>query len=204
MICDICNIEMIKKDFKTRVVFYCESCFSYKQTEYDCLHEMKLFYFVLENGKKQLKNLCVKCYYREPKALPHSVINEQKTINEKSELSYKKYISLLDEDFLIFIGELRLKQNEKYYSVYKDYINSDQWKFRRGVILERDFRKCQICGGEAEQVHHLNYAHFTNEFDFELVALCKNCHMKEYHSESAKKITADILLQQKLFTKNDI
>lgn len=62
---------------------------------------------------------------------------------------------------------------------YRDYLQSDAWRHRRTLVLERDQYLCQACLiNRAEQVHHLTYAHMGQEFLFELVAVCRDCHRR--------------------------
>ncbi len=57
-----------------------------------------------------------------------------------------------------------------------------RWREKRLEILERDNHKCQICGCDAQDVHHIKYINSYNapwniENDY-LVSLCKECHSK--------------------------
>ena len=48
---------------------------------------------------------------------------------------------------------------------------------KRTKVLERANEVCEGCGlKRATQVHHLTYMHRFNEFLFELVAVCDQCH----------------------------
>lgn len=67
-------------------------------------------------------------------------------------------------------------------TVYEPYINSQAWKTKKQPILRRDKYTCQICGHPGYEVHHLTYAHFEDEYPFELVTLCHDCHTKHYES----------------------
>jgi hypothetical protein len=52
--------------------------------------------------------------------------------------------------------------------------------------MKRENGVCQGClTNQAEEVHHLSYAHVRNEFAFELVALCHACH-RRYHATEAR------------------
>lgn len=57
-----------------------------------------------------------------------------------------------------------------------------RWRKKRSEILERDNHKCQICGCNAQDVHHIKYNNSYNEpWNIEndyLVSLCKECHSK--------------------------
>ena len=70
---------------------------------------------------------------------------------------------------------------------YEVYINSPEWSKKRSYILQRDEYTCKICGKAATDVHHLTYTNLTNEFDFELISLCHECHFEIYHPEKLNK-----------------
>ena len=47
------------------------------------------------------------------------------------------------------------KQREKRRTYYRDtYLNSDDWKRKRALVLKRDRYRCVYCGTPATQVHH--------------------------------------------------
>ncbi len=69
---------------------------------------------------------------------------------------------------------------------YKNYINSHEWEARRVKVLERAGHRCEGCLTQpAVHVHHLTYDNIFDELAFQLVALCKRCHEKAHHRESA-------------------
>jgi hypothetical protein len=71
------------------------------------------------------------------------------------------------------------KQREKRRNYYRDsYLNSDDWKRKRAVVLKRDRHRCVYCGARATQVHHKQYArrNIGREPIEWLVSLCKPCH----------------------------
>jgi cytochrome c553 len=60
---------------------------------------------------------------------------------------------------------------------YADYLKSEQWALRRDLVMERAGGRCEGCRlNPASEVHHRTYEHVTQEFLFELVALCGDCH----------------------------
>ena len=62
---------------------------------------------------------------------------------------------------------------------YKQYLNSELWKFKRKKVLERDNYLCQAClTNKADEVHHLTYDNCYDEPLFELISVCKRCHQK--------------------------
>jgi hypothetical protein len=64
---------------------------------------------------------------------------------------------------------------------YTEYLQTDAWKERRRLVLQRTGGLCEGCRQEpASEVHHLSYNHVGNEFLWELVAICRWCHAR-YH-----------------------
>ena len=58
--------------------------------------------------------------------------------------------------------------------LYADYLKSQQWADKRDRVLRRANYHCEGCAQRpATDAHHLTYEHVTQEFLFELVALCR-------------------------------
>lgn len=63
--------------------------------------------------------------------------------------------------------------------LYADYLKSQEWADRRERVLRRAGYRCEGCQDRpANEVHHLTYDHWGNEFLFELVAMCGECHSR--------------------------
>lgn len=188
--CESCNNPMSVRSFFTCTLYFCPECANYKRTENECTHEFILVLFQLENGSSQLRNYCPKCHHRDPKILKQKDYDLTK-VQIKEEKRYQDFYSGLwkreAEIYGPFIEELQRKQKAIMEQDYSRYITSEEWKKLRSLIIERDNKTCQICGSKADHVHHLTYAHFKQEYPFELVSLCAICHDKEYHSPEAKK-----------------
>ena len=181
---------MEQHNFKKFTVYHCPICFSYKQTELECEHDFVLILFELSNGSLQLRNYCKLCHYRDSHIISQKGYDISK-IPVKQESSFTSFIGSIyndeSEERKLFISGLREKQQTEFYKKYTDYINSEKWQTKRNEIIFRDKFKCQICGVKANDVHHLSYAHFESEYGFELVSLCNECHINEYHSKQAKE-----------------
>jgi 5-methylcytosine-specific restriction endonuclease McrA len=74
-----------------------------------------------------------------------------------------------------WVFEIGRKRRRDY---YRDYLQSDEWKRKRYVVLKRDNWRCVYCGGRATQVHHTKYAKYNigREPIEWLVSICKDCH----------------------------
>ncbi len=69
--------------------------------------------------------------------------------------------------------------------LYADYLRSAEWASRRERVMQRARGLCEGCRLlPAIDVHHLTYEHVTEEFLFELVALCGGCHARIHGAPS--------------------
>lgn len=207
MKCEFCDKEMKVKNFTTKAVIYCDTCNDYRQDNISCEHNFKYYLFELESGGKQLRAVCTICYFRDPKIFKQTPELLMSAVNkmEKSftDFNSKRTSGEYDEMFE-FTKQFRIEQNKDKRNNYYDYMDSDRWDETRIPVLIRDNYTCQICGNPANHVHHLSYAHFMNEFKFELISLCESCHMKEYHSEDKKEFIAKILHQKSIIKNTNL
>lgn len=86
------------------------------------------------------------------------------------------------------LRDLQKEQKQReWWTWYDRYLMTPEWKARRALVLKRANGLCEGCREHrATQVHHTTYAHVGNEFLFELVALCNECH-ERYHEEKADR-----------------
>jgi 5-methylcytosine-specific restriction endonuclease McrA len=60
---------------------------------------------------------------------------------------------------------------------YAEYLQSEEWRKKRRLILARNDDNCERCGiGHATEVHHLTYKRVFKERPSDLQALCSECH----------------------------
>ena len=62
------------------------------------------------------------------------------------------------------------------------YLRSDEWAYKRSLVLQRDNYQCKKCGSTRSlQVHHLcGYSQLPKEPVACLVTLCSKCHQKQH------------------------
>jgi len=97
---------------------------------------------------------------------------------------------------------------EKFRDIYRfhataDFYESRYWELVREEILAiRNFRCCR-CGGEAYQVHHLNYNHVGEDHFYpeSLVAICRPCHGLVEYARQAESLVSRI--QRRISLCND-
>jgi len=81
--------------------------------------------------------------------------------------------------------EVQRRRRRDYYR--NEYLNSDEWRRKRYVVLKRDNWRCVYCGARATQVHHKKYARKNigkEPIDW-LVSVCKSCH-ESLHGKHSK------------------
>jgi hypothetical protein len=67
---------------------------------------------------------------------------------------------------------------------YDLYLASPEWRVKRSKVLKRANGICEGClERKATQVHHVTYKHVPNEFMFELIAVCADCHERLHANE---------------------
>jgi 5-methylcytosine-specific restriction endonuclease McrA len=75
----------------------------------------------------------------------------------------------------------REEQDDEWWSGYHEHLRSEAWRDKRQRVLLRAGGICEGCGAQqAHDIHHLTYRHMGDEFLFELVAVCRECH-ERYH-----------------------
>jgi ribosomal protein S27AE len=63
------------------------------------------------------------------------------------------------------------------YANYDAYVHSSYWKKIRQRVLERDARRCRMCGSEVDlTVHHDRYDFIGDERLEYLKTMCARCH----------------------------
>jgi hypothetical protein len=83
------------------------------------------------------------------------------------------------------------KQHSKVTAEYEAYLQSAAWKSLREKVIARANGICEGClEKSAVQVHHVSYEHRFEEFCWELVAICNDCHVRA-HPEKHGKIVGD-------------
>ncbi len=85
------------------------------------------------------------------------------------------------------------------------FYNSRAWRLKRAEIKKRDYFLCQICKQENKyifqklEVHHIWKldGFFQNRLEnWNLITLCKNCHVLAEKGEIRRKVLLDIAKKQ--------
>jgi hypothetical protein len=75
------------------------------------------------------------------------------------------------------------RTDEEWWNKYNAYLLTPEWQARRMLVYKRAGDVCEGCRERrATEIHHLTYRHVTNEFCWELVAICDACHTRVHAS----------------------
>ena len=63
------------------------------------------------------------------------------------------------------------------YEFFHTFGNASEWTALHDAVFIRDDNKCRICGGPAEEVHHIRPRHLQGKnHPRNLISLCRDCH----------------------------
>jgi hypothetical protein len=71
--------------------------------------------------------------------------------------------------------------NPRWNSGISDYVNHSEMKKIRKVKLESVNHKCEICGKEAKEIHHIDGTKYNHNI-YNLIAVCHKCHRTKFHN----------------------
>lgn len=90
----------------------------------------------------------------------------------------------------------RQREREEWFKWYDEYLNTEKWKMLRKKVIMRSGGLCEGCRERpVESVHHLTYAHVGQEFCFELVALCQDCHDRVHTDKDGQEASGPHLAE---------
>lgn len=184
--CPKCSspLEKLNKD---GVSFdYCSSCWQYIDFEKCTEHEMNFVRVHYSNNSFHIRKKCGKCGY-----LSSELYKKSETPNwEKfpifslasSEDESNKYTMFKDLFERYYQKSKEVKRHtafDDFLKEHQEYLESDEWKIRRKKVLQRDNFLCQSClESPAVEVHHKSYRFWKKEPLFDLVSVCKKCHVE--------------------------
>ena len=96
-----------------------------------------------------------------------------------SKKNFKRYILELEPEL---DNTLTMQQKE-----HRAYLKTYEWKKIKAKVTQRANGSCEGCGdylGDSGDVHHKTYDNFKNEFLFELLYLCRDCHTRVHGGNS--------------------
>ncbi len=163
-----------------------EAAWAAHRAEFDCDHAAGVLITkrTIRGGGVQYVRQCVRC--GEPTSNPIAGAAARAACGGREPPPFNQAAleSWEDRRKLSSDAILRKFDRSAFMVPYDEYLNSEAWKARRRLVIDRAGNLCEGCRSAAvDEVHHLTYKHAGNEFLFvELVALCHPCH-ERLHAE---------------------
>lgn len=149
--------------------------------ERECKHdETEMFRVRIANGAVQVRRCCKHCGERVGTAISQKDKYWVDTLPwQSSDLAntYSSRRHAEKEAMLLDLAKRQYVERGRFTKSYTAYLASDAWKAKRTLVMKRCGGMCEGCGtAKATDTHHLTYRHLFDEFLFELVGLCRECH----------------------------
>jgi 5-methylcytosine-specific restriction endonuclease McrA len=134
---------------------------------------------VISNGQIRYGLQCLRCgdtVQAVPRANVQNV-NQVPDYNPRIREAYREMRDRRLSEIREKYSRLQEAQRDQWWAWYNQYLKSPEWRQRRHLVMARAKGICEGCGIErAVHVHHLNYDRAGNEFLWDLVAVCNECH----------------------------
>ena len=145
---------------------------------------------IFENGVQHYGFQCCNCgtwFSTAKKSIDFSrdVFDYDDEIKKRFRIQRTEEFAMIQELRLSNIATKTWAERNARTAKYQEYIESEEWKKKRLLVLQRDNFTCCGCLMEpAIHVHHLTYRNLGSELAYELVSLCVRCHEKSHDFES--------------------
>ena len=146
-----------------------------------CEHDWELRRFQQIDGRWRVSLQCKKCLAN------NSAVKNPPNIDElpvRIEIDWNSAYALRqeyrDKAYQLF-QEIQQQARSVEWDIerqrYEEYLKSPEWKVKAAKVRVRCGNVCEGCRErKVDDIHHLSYAHKYDEFLFELVGLCRQCH----------------------------
>lgn len=152
--------------------------------KFDCSHsQSELRERTIKGGSKQYVRQCLKCGSAVSNPIKREAALSE---NNGNPLPFfdEQLISSWDAAAKESATNITNTDDSEFWAAYEQYLAGPLWAKKREKVFERASGICEGCRDKpANQVHHLSYEHVGDEYLFELVAICDECHGK-LHSET--------------------
>ncbi len=133
----------------------------------------------IKGGGAQYVQVCLDCGYQFGGPVAKKDVPNLDEVPDLGELAEDRFLRLRFENWRDQKLSFWEKQAVKVSKEYAAYLKSPEWRAKSRQVILRAQGMCEGCRERpATQVHHLTYEHRFNEFLWELVAICENCHAR--------------------------
>jgi len=214
--CHKCEEKLVVTKDAYDVYYHCFNCFEHvSRKEFDevCCLDPKLHFVKhkVSGGSFQLRKQCENCHRILGRSYPQKEHNMHEIV-DSDVIAHQTFKEMRLDNWRAFVANNKRQICEELtehiefidkkiaYMEYKQYLNSKKWKAKRKLVLKRDNYTCQSClSAKARDVHHISYEHLRNEPLFELVSVCRTCHISITQMDRGREYED---IKVKLFTNS--
>ncbi len=164
-----------------------------------CAHEqLELCEFTDAGGNRHFKRYCLRCGEIKGTSIARREIGDRhvsaydKSIAEKYSEARSLEFKAIQQKHI----RIQKRDSGEVSKEYRTHLASDKWRKEiRPKVMKRANGICEGClDKSATEVHHLTYEHLGNEFMFELLAVCNDCHGRLHPTDEtiAAEVEAEI------------
>lgn len=161
----------------------------------ECNHsDLKLCIYKDAAGNTHFRRQCQSCGEMKGTAVARNAVGDAQLTEHRPNLNAEYEGARQRERDAIVQKHIRIQKAKSgaFSKAYADHLASEKWQRIRRKVLERAKNLCEGClERAATQVHHKSYDHLGEEFMFELLALCQECHERLHPSAEALNISDD-------------
>jgi hypothetical protein len=147
--------------------------------KFSCDHsQSELRERTIRGGGKQCVHQCLRCGMAVSNSVKREIALAQ---NDKKPLTPfdEQLLASWEADVKESADRITNADDSAFWQAYEKYLTSSEWQKKREKVLARASGLCEGCmENSATQAHHLSYEHVGDEYLFELVAVCDDCHEK--------------------------
>jgi len=159
-----------------------------RHSEAECVHEVsEIRSTVASNGSIHFRRQCQTCGDLVSQAISKAQVPPGCIpMDQALQSGYRAERRKQHDDIIQTYIRKQKAQGSEWWLKYNAYLKTPEWQEISGKVIKRAGGVCEGCGrARAIQAHHLTYAHVFDEFLFELVAVCKDCHDRLHADEAA-------------------
>jgi hypothetical protein len=186
--CEYCSSQNIReiKFYKFHDIFECQDCNQWEIQKITscCRDPFELLVFKYNDSipiaiYKQCNNCGGSLTMTKPLSFKENSKNVSGEFSQDRFNEWKKEKQYEADQIYEIARHLRYINSTHYQYIL--YLQSEEWKSKRLLVLERDKWICQSCKiSKATEVHHLTYINLGNENLDDLISYCKKCHLSKH------------------------
>lgn len=187
MNCPNCDSATENYPIENIIINYCKVCWNYIGYQDESCENHNPIYvkFPHQNNSIHIRKQCMNCgkidsQYYQKEALkdwenfPNADLQHRKL---RENIDYTKIQEVFKRYEKKKIEVNKVENFNKFLEEHNIYLQTEDWRKRRALVLKRDNYLCQSClDKKATEVHHKSYRYWKNEPLFELVSVCNECH----------------------------